>query len=367
MAPDGVWIMGISERKIKELMKRPCVNKFAKAIQDRILIRELELSDGSIKTYLWEIDYFYRTNGIPLDEYPTKELCLNWRSAAVGKFAKKTAARKIATLNLFLDIVCGYSWKVPQVKNITRENTPAIITEKEVMDMVRFLENKGMYTKAAMVYIAFKSAGRRTAVQNLTLDCIKDDEIVFKHAKGDKQITVPMDKNDIDYIRGYIEYHRTKPVEGHEKYLFISKRNGKLVSTEFLHKALKYAATNCSIKVNVHPHTLRHSRVKDLRQKGYSWEEIMEITGHEASSLTDYIQAEKKEIVKAKLNAKKQQESQRTTERSSKIEQQAPSDIERLRLENENLRLQLQLLQLKGEIRTTNLRGDTWDTNRGYQ
>jgi integrase/recombinase XerD len=358
--------MGISEKKIEELMKRPCVNRFGKAMQDRILTRELDLSRRTIKSYLWELDHFYRTNSIPFDELPTKEQCLNWRNEAVEKFAKKTVARKIATLNLFLEIVCGYSWKLPQVKNITRVNTPDIITEKEVMDMVHFLENKGMHTKAAMIYVAFKSAGRRTTVRDLTLDCIKDDEIVFRHAKGDKQIIVPMNKDDIAYISDYIE-HRPKPVKGHEKYLFISKRNGKQVNSEFLHKALKYAATNCLIKVNVHPHTLRHSRVKDLRQKGYSWEEIMEITGHEASSLTDYLQAEKKEIVKAKLNAKKPNESEEETTITSKHKQPEQTNTERLKLENENLKLRLQILQLKGEIKDSNLRGDTWDTNRGYQ
>lgn len=357
--------MAISEKRIKRMDNMVCVQQYRKAIRDKIALRELDLSERTIKDYCVEIDLFFRQIGIPHDQQPTIEQCLEWKEKHIDRYSKKAMGKKITAINLYLKLVCGYQQSMPQIKHITRAKKPIVLSREQIMNMVDLAESKGKYTMATMIFTAFITACRKSVLFELKLSDLDFERniITLRGCKGDHDLNVPMATTDMQRIKKYIDIYRPKPAKGHENYVFLGK-NGKKTYDQKLRRALQYCAEKCNIREKIHPHTLRHSRVKDLRVQGYTWEQIMTITGHaNINSLSSYIHEEDFDTVQEKLNGDYKQSPSKQNDDSNT---QRELEILRLRLQleqkkNENLQMELQLNN--HEIQPTSL---NTDHEKGY-
>jgi site-specific recombinase XerD len=340
----------ISEKRKQNWKNMVCIRQFRKALFEKIKLREIEMTEKTLDVYCADLEFIFKQMGLRHDQIPTLDQCLKWKEDCMKRYSRKSMAKRIPILNYYLHYVLDYPEKpIPQIKNISRAKKPTVLTKQQIMDMVDFAESKGKYTDSILIYTGFVTASRKSALLNLKLSDIdfKNNVITLRNCKGDLDLNVPMAKSDMEKIKDYIDNHRPKPHKNDSEYLFIGK-NGKKVGDSKLLRTLRYCALHCDIGDRVYPHALRHSRIKDLRKQGYSWEEIMTITGHrDITSLSSYLHEEDFDIVQQKLNNDNNNIAQPQSKKSN-IEKEL--EILKLKLElaekeKDNLRIQLGLTQ----------------------
>jgi len=225
------------------------------------------------------------------------------------------------------------------------EKTPP--TEYEIGKILECVKSNSPLDYALLLTMK-DTIQREHAFRDVTLDDIdfNDKTIRFKCTKGGQPYRTNISTRTINALRDYIVTHRLKPKEGHKDCLFILDSKERVYEKK-LDSVLRYCAVHCDIKEKVHPHVLRHSRVKDLREQGYNWEETMTITGHkDIISLSSYIHEEGFDKVQEKLNGNHEEISSKGNEDKTDIQRELEILKLKLQLEqkkNENLEMQLQL------------------------
>jgi len=233
------------------------------------------------------------------------------------------------------------------------EKTPP--TEYEIGKILECVKSNSPLDYALLLTMK-DTIQREHAFRDVTLDDIdfNDKTIRFKCTKGGQPYRTNISTRTINALRDYIVTHRLKPKEGHKDCLFILDSKERVYEKK-LDSVLRYCAVHCDIKEKVHPHVLRHSRVKDLREQGYNWEETMTITGHKnIMSLSSYIHKEGFDKVQEKLNGN-HEEIEPEKQMSDNTDIQKELDMLKLKLqlaekekeivekEKQNLEMQLQL------------------------
>jgi len=145
------------------------------------------------------------------------------------------------------------------------EKTPP--TEYEIGKILECVKSNSPLDYALLLTMK-DTIQREHAFRDVTLDDIdfNDKTIRFKCTKGGQPYRTNISTRTINALRDYIVTHRLKPKEGHKDCLFILDSKERVYEKK-LDSVLRYCAVHCDIKEKVHPHVLRHSRVKDLRDK----------------------------------------------------------------------------------------------------
>lgn len=337
--------MGITEARLEKLKKIRAIREFEKVLTDKVLTGELRISDGTIAQYMVEIDLFYRQMNIDYNERPSKEVVLRWAKEAKKRYSRKSRAKKISGINHFLKLYCGYDWQLPMTKNVTRRKEPTTLSEKQIYKLVSLAEDEGKHTKAMLIFVGYQMASRATPLLNIRLHDIdwECNRILLVKDKEDIDRWVPLSEKAMQKIREYVESQRPEPKHVKDApYLFIEEVQRGHCTMGYFQYSLHRYALELGIQKSVHPHTLRHSRIKTLRTRGYSWEKIMSLTGHSSiMSLSSYIHSEKTDELQKSLN---EDEGGITTPipLSPQVLKQ-----ELLEKENEKLKAELELLRLQ--------------------
>jgi site-specific recombinase XerD len=340
----------LSQKRKDEILNKPYIKQFREALVEQKRQKKIRLSEASMFSYCYEVCAFYKYLGLELDQKPTLEQAEKWRQWAIEKYSRKTAARQLSGINHFLHLCCGYSRGVLEpVPNVSRQKTPIRLSTETVMEAVRLLESKAKYTESCLVFTAFVTASRKGTLHKIRLSDLdfENSIVTLRECKGNLDHKVPMNSDDMAIIKDYIDNLRPEPIKGHEDYLFITSR-GKKVAEDRLRDVLRYCGRHLDLKQRIHPHALRRARILDLRQKGYQWEEIMQITGHrDISSLLAYIQEEDFEKVHEKLNnGTSESEPQPVISQKSDIDKEMElyrTKLEYERMKSENLHTQQSL------------------------
>jgi len=161
---------------------------------------------------------------------------------------------------------------------------PNVMTYQQVdlllnqMDLNTFI---GARDKAIFELI-YASGLRVSEACNIKTIDLQDFFIKVK-GKGNKERVVPVGKKAIDAIDYYLKNFRK---DTKSDYLFISKNEKKLDRITVYHR-IKFYAKKANIKVNISPHTLRHSFATHLLENGADLRLIQEMLGHQDISTTD--------------------------------------------------------------------------------
>lgn len=106
--------------------------------------------------------------------------------------------------------------------------------------------------------------------------------------KGNKERLVPIGTEAIKQIRLYKDHVRpfvpVKPSAG--DVIFLNRR-GSALSRVMVFNIIKEAAANAGLKVNVHPHTFRHSFATHLVEAGADLRAVQEMLGHKSITTTE--------------------------------------------------------------------------------
>ena len=103
--------------------------------------------------------------------------------------------------------------------------------------------------------------------------------------KGNKERIVPMNKQNIEALKKYIEFVRNKRNIHKSNYVFLSKRGNK-VGRESIHKMIKNRCLVLGLDSRISAHSLRHSFATHLLDGGADLRSVQELLGHSDISTT---------------------------------------------------------------------------------
>jgi integrase/recombinase XerD len=107
-----------------------------------------------------------------------------------------------------------------------------------------------------------------------------DAEVLRARGKGSKERIVPIGREALSAVRGYLERGRPRLVGlRDEPHLFVNQRGGGL-SRQGLYKIVQRYASDCGLEDRMSPHTLRHTFATHLLAGGCDLRVVQEMLGH---------------------------------------------------------------------------------------
>jgi len=132
----------------------------------------------------------------------------------------------------------------------------------------------------AMLETMYACGLRISELLSLEMGNVYPDEGYLKvRGKGSKERIIPIGEFALDYLIKYVREVRNKNVGYRSKYLFLNQRGG-MISRQYFWRKLKAYAIRAGIKVNISPHTLRHSFATHLLENGANLKQVQQMLGH---------------------------------------------------------------------------------------
>ncbi|MFA6118776.1 MAG: site-specific tyrosine recombinase XerD [Parachlamydiales bacterium] len=219
------------------------------------------------------------------EKYASSSMSRNFISIKVFfRFLKKESVIK-TDITKYLDV--PKIWQLlPNVMTYEQVNT--LLSQ---MDLNSFIGSRDK----AILELIYASGLRVSEACNIKLLDVFDS-FVKVNGKGNKQRVIPVGKKAIQAIDYYLLNFR-KDIDS--EYLFVSK-NSKKIDRITIYNRIKFYAKKANIKMNISPHTLRHSFATHLLENGADLRLIQEMLGHEDISTTDkYTHVSKAHLKKA--------------------------------------------------------------------
>jgi integrase/recombinase XerD len=172
-----------------------------------------------------------------------------------------------------------------------RRKLPEVLTTEDIDAIIAAIDHstpEGMRNRAMLETLY--SSGLRVSeliglqISNLYLD------IGFLRVigKGNKERLVPLGDEAAKQIRLYKDHVRPSiPVKEAARDILFLNRRGSGLSRMMVFNIIKDAAAKAGIKVNVHPHTFRHSFATHLVERGADLRAVQEMLGHASITTTE--------------------------------------------------------------------------------
>ncbi|PIU41775.1 MAG: tyrosine recombinase XerC [Candidatus Omnitrophica bacterium CG07_land_8_20_14_0_80_42_15] len=203
-------------------------------------------------------------------------------------FAKRTVARKLATLRSFFKFL--YREGYIKVNPITSLSTPKLDKKLPVFlderDAVRLIEApKGndvqSFRDRAVLETLYSTGMRVSELVGLNLENIDFISGVAKvFGKGKKERLAPIGDKAIKAIRDYLDKRKST-----SRAVFLNKMGGR-ISDRGIRRIVEKYITAISMREGVSPHTLRHSFATHLLNHGADLRSVQELLGHSNLSTT---------------------------------------------------------------------------------
>ncbi len=338
--------MYISEKRKQEFSQCLPLQEFS-----RILKAESpDFSENGLYEYLIEVSMFHRQIGTPIGQKPTQEQCESWRDFVDVKYeSPMSRAKKVNMVNRYLLLYHRADFRLRKEKSPERKRSIDTLEVAEINELISSARKHGKITAAALFDLVFQTACRNDNAHRVLMEDLdhQNKKVYFRKVKGNFNKWVQLSDEAFERLTNYIENQRPKPVNlEDEKYVFISESKLRKIDKSYLRDNLSKFAALAGIEKKVYPHLLRHSRVKDLRDQGWKYEEIIAVTTHRniMSLQKSYIHMENDDKIRAKLNNRISPTiSPASPEIEKKFSQKYDQQIELLQKKIEVMQLELQM------------------------
>ena len=221
---------------------------------------------------------------------------------AFREYEYTTVKRSPATVNRRLASLTSYfRWAVSaeyarfnpadQLASVRKAPTaPRWLSRLDANRLVREVEHDVMRGRKqglrnfALIQLMLNTGLRVNEVSSLTLDDLELSErkgsVTVRSGKGSKYRTVPLNATSRNALRDNL----AELPEVDHAYVFVGKRGDQLLPSGILYLVKRYA-TKAGL-ADVTPHTLRHTALKALLDRGIDLGTIQRIAGHENVSST---------------------------------------------------------------------------------
>lgn len=266
---------------------------------------ELNLSDNTVKSYSLDINLFLEylknegVNFLEIDKNNVRNYMskmLDTKTHYNKNFSSRSVARILCSIKKFYKFLSDTN-KIPYnpTEMIStpkiRTKNPEILYANQMFDLLNKnyeRTDKMMPRDQAILELMFCSGLRCSEVINLTFDKINFDERYLRIiGKGNKERIVPFTKRARKSMIEYQEGLRAEQAKPSENVFFLSSKGEKLTSRglEFIMKSI-VKKTGFDVRINLHPHVLRHTFATYMISKGCDIRIVQEILGHESLSTT---------------------------------------------------------------------------------
>ncbi|HEX8684379.1 MAG TPA: tyrosine-type recombinase/integrase [Ardenticatenaceae bacterium] len=209
------------------------------------------------------------------------------------EYAPSTIARKMAAIKSYFhhlvereEIVEDPTENVdsPKVKKfapqaLSRDGIVRLMTEAARVKNLKGLRDR------AMLELLYSTGLRVSELVNLTIADVSVAQWTVRCGTGANARVVPVSPRAMGALTEYLEEGRVGLAREGDEVLFVNMRGGRL-TRQGLWLIIKHYVQQAGIKVQVTPHTLRHSFAIHRLKEGSELSELQELLGHANISTT---------------------------------------------------------------------------------
>ena len=265
-----------SEKYQFEIQRLQFLSKLEKELKLKNYTRSTEKNYRSIVR-----EFLYQLKDIPNSESvnEAKQYILYLKDDK--KHAPRTINLASAALSFFYEKVLGSSLmtgKIPRMK--TGRKLPPVYSVQEVGKILSSLQN---IKHRLILMFAYGCGLRLNEIRHLKLRDFDFDRalITIKHAKGNKERTVMIDKKLSAVLKDYLKNGAGKVC------LFEGQIPGKMIAAKTISLIFNNACQKAGVERKGGIHSLRHSFATHLLEQGTDLRFIQELLGHSSSRTTE--------------------------------------------------------------------------------
>jgi|TARA_X000001036_G_scaffold48028_1_gene38367 integrase/recombinase XerD len=264
------------------------------------------LSDNSVKAYISDLYNLFIENKVT----DVNSANLNNLIDIISKktYSPNTKKRKLSVIKQFVKwFNTNHQQKLIILEDIkikSGQKLPETLSILEIDKMINYFKLDSFLSSRNRTIIDFMySTGCRVSeLCNVKIsDLDFDDDYVQLTGKGSKQRIVPIGSKLKENLVLYLDTRNLKDPKNLSPLLFLSKSNNRLDRTAIF-RLIKSTALNTGVKINVHPHTLRHSAATHMLEAGCDLRTLQEYLGHTSVSTTQIYTKLTKEFLNEVFN-----------------------------------------------------------------
>lgn len=264
------------------------------------------LSDNSVKAYISDLYNLFIENKVT----DLNSANLNNLIDLISKktYSPNTKKRKLSVIKQFVKwFNTNHQQKLIILEDIkikSGQKLPETLSILEIDKMINYFKLDSFLSSRNRTIIDFMySTGCRVSeLCNVKIsDLDFDDDYVQLSGKGSKQRIVPIGSKLKENLILYLDTRNLKDPKNLSPLLFLSKSNNRLDRTAIF-RLIKSTALNTGVKINVHPHTLRHSAATHMLEAGCDLRTLQEYLGHTSVSTTQIYTKLTKEFLNEVFN-----------------------------------------------------------------
>ena len=264
------------------------------------------LSDNSVKAYISDLYNLFIENKVT----DVNSSNLNNLIDLISKktYSPNTKKRKLSVIKQFVKwFNTNHQQKLIILEDIkikSCQKLPETLSILEIDKMINYFKLDSFLSSRNRTIIDFMySTGCRVSeLSNVKIsDLDFDDDYVQLTGKGSKQRIVPIGSKLKENLVLYLDTRNLKDPKNLSPLLFLSKSNNRLDRTAIF-RLIKSTALNTGVKINVHPHTLRHSAATHMLEAGCDLRTLQEYLGHTSVSTTQIYTKLTKEFLNEVFN-----------------------------------------------------------------
>ena len=264
------------------------------------------LSDNSVKAYISDLYNLFIENKVT----DVNSANLNNLIDLISKktYSPNTKKRKLSVIKQFVKwFNTNHQQKLIILEDIkikSGQKLPETLSILEIDKMINYFKLDSFLSSRNRTIIDFMySTGCRVSeLCNVKIsDLDFDDDYVQLTGKGSKQRIVPIGSKLKKNLVLYLDTRNLKDPKNLSPLLFLSKSNNRLDRTAIF-RLIKSTALNTGVKINVHPHTLRHSAATHMLEAGCDLRTLQEYLGHTSVSTTQIYTKLTKEFLNEVFN-----------------------------------------------------------------
>lgn len=207
------------------------------------------------------------------------------------KVASSTISRKVSAIKTFCKFLVfeGHLNEHPISSIPSGKRKFKLPDTIDEMDIKRLIEStNGIkpsdYRDRAILEILYGAGLRISELVGLNYsDIDRDDGLIRVFGKGSKERIVPIGKHAMKAVDDYIAKGWRFLVKNDKKALFLSQQGKRLTRQSIWLIVKKYSKI---IKIDIHPHTLRHSFATHLLENGADLRSVQQLLGHSSITTT---------------------------------------------------------------------------------
>ena len=262
------------KRMVKQVRTLSASNK--EVIRDFVsYLKGLRLSESTVKTYVTFVSDFIAYIGKkPLDALDNTDVRLFVEYQVMHRnYAISTHRQLISALKQFANFCPNNSIVGEALPRPSKSSyLPTVLSQAEVIDLLRFTKNLKHRTVLALLYSAGLRVGEAIALELRDID-IDRRQLLIRQAKGRKDRVVVLAKSFIPLFQNYLNTYMP------ETY-FIEGPNATQYTAGSIRNFLRKSCKAAKISKRVTPHSLRHSFATHLVENGVNLRHIQELLGH---------------------------------------------------------------------------------------